>query len=132
MIWLLAISCGYKNLAPGASVEGSPEQAETLSALWTAEMAYDAAFDAWVPTAPHPVPPEQVDGTPHPWGMPDDFNTIGWAPAGDLTGSYWIDVNDDGSGGTIHSVDWVKGARVHCTQDFTHVVRQDPATCVVH
>lgn len=129
---LLGVSCGPKNLPSGTETAGGEQQLDAVALFWTCELGYQAAFDEFVPTAPNPVPPEQVDGTAHAWGTPADFETLSCAPDGDVTGSYWIDVHADGSGGTIHSVDWVRGARVHCTQGFTTEVRKDPVTCVIH
>ena len=131
MLLLLTLSCGYKNLSAGTTVEGGAEQLANMKALRTAELAYDAAFDAWVAAAPNPIPPEDVDGTRHTWTMPDDFSTLGWAPDGDVTGSYWIELLPDNQGWTIHSVDWVKDARVHCELTFNAGTGVEPTTCVI-
>lgn len=117
MLLILTLSCSYKNLTPGTSVEGSQAQLVNMRALITAERAYDAAFDQWIATEPNPVQPVQVDGTRHSWGRPDDFDTLGWAPDGDVTGSYWITVSDEGF--EVNSVDWHNDARVHCTRAYT-------------
>jgi hypothetical protein len=126
MVWLLllTLSCGYKNLAPGASVEGSPAQLANMRAMVTAEKAYDAEFDEWVACEPTPVPPELVDGTQRAWPRGTAFDQLGWMPDGLVRGSYWVTVSDQGF--QVNSVDWYKDARVFCTRAFTNDGGMDP------
>jgi len=68
-----------------------------VDGLRTAQRAYDAAFDAYV-EIPTPVPrpiselgPEAVD-----WPWETGFDTLGWAPDGQVRGTYWVTTTPDG------------------------------------
>jgi hypothetical protein len=130
-VWiLLSVACGPKH-PPGSPAQGSPAQLAHSQGLMNAELGYDAAFDAWVATEPHPVPPTQVNGTPRPWASPDDFAALGWSPDIAVSGSYWVSVSDRGF--QVNTVDWVQGVRVHCIQSHSmDTGPEDVPTCVIH
>ncbi len=78
------------------------EVPSNVDGIKTAELAYDAAFDEFVPTAPHPRRVQELTGDAVPWRNPTDFNTLGWSSDGDVRGTYWVDVPPDGSDFTVH------------------------------
>ncbi len=72
-----------------------------VDGLKTAELAYDAAFDEFVPVRAHPRRPEHLGKEPVPWHGNPDFEMLGWAPDGDVRGTYWVEVSPDGSDFTV-------------------------------
>ena len=81
-----------------------------VDGIKTAEMAYDAAFDMYleIPTAV-PVDPMMVGRMPHDWPSGTPFDDLGWAPYGQLRGTYWVELSPDGSDFTVHGVCDVDG-----------------------
>ena len=66
-----------------------------VDGIKTAQMAHDAAFDTFVAVpVPVPRPVSDVDGEKLPWPTGSDFDTLGWAPDGPVSGTYWVEVVD--------------------------------------
>ena len=65
-----------------------------VSGIKTAQVGYDAAFDEFVP-CPDATPRElwMLDGNPYPWMGDDCWWDLGWAPDGDVRGTYWVEVS---------------------------------------
>ena len=72
-----------------------------VDGLKTAEMGYHAAFDEYVAVEPHPRRPEFLGKESAPWRGNKDFDELGWAPDGDVRGTYWVEVSPDGSDFTV-------------------------------
>lgn len=59
-------------------------------------LAYEAAFDVLpesIPPTPRSV--EQLDMSAVPWGWPEAFEELGWAPDGEVRGTYWVEIDGD-------------------------------------
>ena len=64
------------------------EVPSNVDGIKTAEVAYEAAFDAYLDAA---AKPGSLSKTPVPWTVTGDgFSTIGWKPDGDIRGSYEV------------------------------------------
>ncbi|NOY26779.1 MAG: type II secretion system protein [Oligoflexia bacterium] len=59
-----------------------------VDGIKTAELAYDAAFDAFVVS---PDKPGSVSKKQQTWPTGTNYDTLGWAPDGKVRGSYQID-----------------------------------------
>jgi type IV pilus assembly protein PilA len=68
-----------------------------VDGIKTAEMGYEAAFDTFLPAADHPGA-GAVNKTQQAWsGGNTQFQTLGWAPDGDVRGSYNVVTTTTGS-----------------------------------
>jgi len=69
-----------------------------VEGIKTAQMGYDAAFDAFVSTGdPHPRPVRALGKNATSWrGGNAGFQTLGWMPDGDVRGTYWVTTTYDG------------------------------------
>ena len=63
-----------------------------VDGIKTAELAYEASFDQFVDTlADDGMRPEGDFGKEQrPWDNPEGFDTLGWAPDGDVRGVYGV------------------------------------------
>ncbi len=69
------------------------EVPENVEGLRTAERAYDAAFDEFVPCGVWPRALEELDRSAVGWDAPPDcYQRLGWVPDGDVRGTYRVDV----------------------------------------
>ena len=61
-----------------------------IDGIKTAEIAYDAAYDAYIyQSIPHP---SSLPGkAQRPWTTGSNFDTLGWSPDGEVRGSYFIE-----------------------------------------
>jgi hypothetical protein len=91
-----------QNTVPQAS-----ECARNVSGIRTAQIAYDAAFDKYVPVTktPNRVPDRNAVS----WPSGTNFDTLGWGPDGKVRGVYWVDVKPDGTDFTAHGLCDVDG-----------------------
>jgi hypothetical protein len=81
-----------------------------VDGIKTAEIAYWAAFDRYVPiTEPAPVPAWQVGREPHAWPSGTRFEALGWEPYGMVRATYWVEVGADGEDFTVYGVCDVDG-----------------------
>lgn len=78
------------------------ELEENLNEIYTAELAYDAAFDEFVPAEPAPRPLNALTAEPIPWVGSTGFNTLGIRPDGLVRGTWWVEVSPDGSSFTVY------------------------------
>ncbi len=73
-------------------------------------IAYEAINDTYL-AVPEPVPLDTVmigeQLVPWPSGTP--FDELGWMPDGDVRGTYWVEVSDDGLDFTVHGMCDVDG-----------------------
>ncbi len=64
-----------------------------VDGIKTAELAYDAAFDSFIPVSvPAPRPITELDGLPVSWVSSTPFDDLGWGPDGQVRGIYWVEV----------------------------------------
>ncbi|MDP2307652.1 MAG: prepilin-type N-terminal cleavage/methylation domain-containing protein [Pseudomonadota bacterium] len=68
-----------------------------VDGIKTAEIAYDAAFDGFIPAT---VYPGAIGKAQTPWVVADSggFGTIGWAPDGAVRGQYLVALQDNSVG----------------------------------
>ena len=81
------------------------EVPSNVDGIKTAQLAYDAAFDEFVPAGPHPVRPEELDENPRSWSREEGFDTLGWGPDGDVRGTYMVEVERGGRDFVVHG--WI-------------------------
>ena len=100
-----------------------------ISGLKTAEMAYAAAFDEFVDcTVPTPRPVEALDDELYAWGQQRCFDELGWMPDGDVRGTYWIDVNAEGTDFTVHGMADLDEDGVPCHYTATRSINATAVT----
>ena len=63
------------------------EVPSNVDGIKTAELAYEASFDAFVSTGDQPG---TVSKAQQPWPASTSFDTLGWGPDGDVRGSYMV------------------------------------------
>ena len=81
------------------------EVPDYVDGIKTAELAYDAAFDEFVPVPdPVPRPIAALDRSQESWVYETAFDTLGWAPDGMVRGTYWVEVLDDGMDYRVHGM----------------------------
>ena len=67
-----------------------------VDGIKTAEMGYEAAFDTFISAAANPSAPSGK--APTAWPASTAFQQLGWAPDGEVRGSYSVAVTAAGSG----------------------------------
>ncbi len=89
------------------------EVPSNLSGIRTAEVAYDAAFDAFLPIgAPTPVSEEGLDCDVRQWPFDTEFTELGFEPGGlpgvrsgdGIRGTYWVEVVEGGQDFIAHGL----------------------------
>ena len=100
-----------------------------MMGIKTAELAFDAAFDIFVPTEVSPRVRGMLTPDPVPWvstpgpalkefpRMNAEFDTLGWAPDGHVRGIYWVEVADPATGVydfTVHGMADIDGDGEPC------------------
>ncbi len=104
---ILTIGCdkvGDLNITLNANSAGDAECANYLKGIKTAQIAYDAAFDDYIECDSWP------DDTPgkslREWPTGSNFDTLGWAPDGDVRGSYSVETEStDFTARCVHDAD---------------------------
>ena len=69
-----------------------------VDGIKTSEMGYEAAFDTFISAAANPASPSGK--APQAWTPTSPFQQLGWAPDGEVRGSYTVTVTAAGSGGS--------------------------------
>lgn len=93
---------GPKDLKHGVRpLQPKMELEENINGIYTAEMAYEAAFDEFVAVEPAPRRLDQLSAEPLPWPGSEGFNQLGWRPDGPVRGTWWVEVTPDGSSFTV-------------------------------
>ena len=64
------------------------EVPSNVDGIKTAQMGYDAAFDVFIEAAWHPS--ASVGKTMKTWTSGSEFDTLGWAPDGQVRGAYMV------------------------------------------
>jgi len=95
---VMTLFCGAAIIIPTVVPQTYPpshsECASNVDGIYTAEIGYDAAFDSFVAvTTPVPVELARIDGSLRTWPGGTAFDTLGWAPDGEVGGTYWVIVN---------------------------------------
>jgi len=91
-----------------------------VDGIKTAELAYDAAFDAFIEVPdPHPRDLGWLDSTPASWSSGTNFDTLGWAPDGMVRGAYWVELVDGGTDFIVYGVSDVDGDGLAATYTAT-------------
>ncbi len=95
-----------------ASVEAQRAEVPSyVDGIKTAELAYDAAFDGFVPASSRAAAEREISGgagkEPRPWVDEAGFLAMGWRPDGAVRGAYWVEVQ--GSDYTVHGICDVDG-----------------------
>ncbi len=100
-----------------------------VDGIKTAELAYDASFDAYVatPQAPRPAGSEGKDAVP--WEGSPEWTTLNWMPDGLVRGVYWVTVAPDGVDFVVHGACDVDGdgVEVHYTATAEKNATIDPS-----
>ena len=81
------------------------EVPSNVNAIKTAQLAYDAAFDEFIPTSTRPRSIEMLDGEQHSWSSGSGFDTLGWSPDGNVRGTYKVEVAPGGRDFIVHG--WI-------------------------
>jgi len=78
---------------------------KNLQGIAVAERAYHAEHDSFLAVNPWPRTVESLSQEAVRWrtkdGGSEGFDTIGWAPEGDLRSTYWVELSEDGSSFTV-------------------------------
>ncbi|GDX80883.1 hypothetical protein LBMAG42_26940 [Deltaproteobacteria bacterium] len=88
-----------------------------VDGIKTAELAYDAAFDEFVPAGSEDEARRAVSKTPHEWRRDSAWDRLGWMPDGPLRGGYWVEVH--GGDFTVHGICDVDGDGVYAEYTAT-------------
>jgi hypothetical protein len=86
------------------------EVPSNVDGIKTAQIAYDAAFDRFL-AIPEPVPldPVMIGTMAVDWPSGTPFDELGWEPFGQVRGTYWVEVDADGTDFTVHGLCDVDG-----------------------
>jgi len=83
------------------------ELPSNLDGVFTAELAYDAAFDEILacgsPTRARAIIAASPKA-PRPWEGGDCWERLGWAPDGQVRGAYWVEVSADNRSFTVWAI----------------------------
>jgi hypothetical protein len=82
--------------------ETERQTAANVDGIRTAELAYEAAFDVFLPTGVWPRPVAELTPEAVPWPEGSDFDRLGWEPDGAVRGTFQVTVSQDGGDFTIH------------------------------
>lgn len=108
------------------------EVPQNMDGIRIAEIAYDAAFDTFLPAGPRPVEAWEVGRAPRDWTSDEGFTALGWMPMGQVRGTYWVEVAPDGRDFTVYGVCDVDGdgdpATYMATRDLAASLQTDPNT----
>lgn len=98
-----------------------------VKGIKTAELAYDAKYDGFIPAG---RPPSRGDlGTEaHAWPGGSDWDTLLWFPDGEVRGAYWVEVSDDGDDFIVHGVCDVDGDGVFAEYTATSSLKATQVT----
>ena len=83
------------------------EVPSNVDAILTAELAYDAAFDSFVPCGSEEEARVALSKNARPWEGGECWEKLGWRPDGMVRGGYWVEVNENVV--TIHGICDVDG-----------------------
>ncbi|HJN72852.1 MAG TPA: hypothetical protein QGF58_02860 [Myxococcota bacterium] len=76
-----------------------------IAGLMTAELAFDAAFDEWVfCPEPFPRPIEALGRDAVEWPAGSCYDELGWAPDGQVRGTYWVEERQEDWGFVVHGM----------------------------
>lgn len=92
------------------------ELAGNVDGIKTAELMYDAMNDGFVAVG-HPPGRSEIGADPRTWLGGADWQTLGWAPDGDVRGAYWVEVS--GYDFVVHGVSDVDGDGVRAEYTAT-------------
>ena len=81
------------------------EVPSNINGIKTAQLAHDAAFDAFVPAGVWPRAVELLDEQPQPWSPGSAYEALGWAPDGQVRGTYQVEVLPGGRDFIVHG--WI-------------------------
>lgn len=81
------------------------EVPSNVEGIKIALLAYEAAFGSFVeqPT-PHPRAVSDLTEAPVPWVQGSNFDSLGWEPFEDVRGTYWVEVQANGSDFVVHGL----------------------------
>ncbi len=80
-----------------------------VDGIKTAQRAYEAAYDGFIPVGSEAEARRSLTKAPHPWIGGGDWETIDWQPVGDIRGGYWVTVDPNGRDYTVHGLCDVDG-----------------------
>ncbi|MDP2309420.1 MAG: hypothetical protein Q8P18_25590 [Pseudomonadota bacterium] len=83
-----------------------------VNGLATAQLAYDAAFDTFVPASSREEAEAELRAggqEPRMWKGGGAWGTIGWQPDGPVRGAYWVEVDSEEGDFTAHGLCDVDG-----------------------
>ncbi len=90
------------------------ELPSNVDAIRTAVLAYHAEHGVYptVPAAPRPL--SEMDGEAVEWTGGPEWESIGWAPDGEVRGVYWVEVSEDGASFTVYGAADLDGDGIEC------------------
>jgi type II secretory pathway pseudopilin PulG len=91
-----------------------------MDGIRTAELAYDAAFDEFVPVGSREEAEQELRSggkEQRSWRGGAAWEKLGWRPDGMIRGAYWVEVAPDGKAFTVHGLCDVDGDREYA--EFT-------------
>ncbi len=84
-----------------------------VDGLKTAQLAYDAAFDTYVPVGSREQAEQELwssgGKSQRPWEGDAAWEKLGWRPDGMIRGAYWVEVDADNRDFTVHGLCDVDG-----------------------
>ncbi len=76
-----------------------------VAGIRVAELAYEATFDTFLAVRdPVPLDPLMLGDRTVDWPSGTAFDELGWAPDGNVRGTYWVEVSADGQDFTVHGL----------------------------
>ena len=98
-----------------------------VESIVTAELAYGAVHDVWLPVGSEPDARGSVSKQLRPFRTDEAWTTLGWSPEGDIRGAYWVVVTP--AGFEVHGVcdvdgdgvlaEYVAGSDAHAARAIT-------------
>ena len=83
------------------------EVPSNVAGIKTAELAYDAAFDGFIPAGNEFEARREIGKAQREWNSDAGWEKLGWSPDGKVRGAYWVEVH--GNDFTVHGICDVDG-----------------------
>ncbi len=75
-----------------------------IMGIKTAQLAFDAAYDRFVPCGSRALATKDASRGLHHWQGGSGWSELGWRPDGEVRAGYWVEVSPDGADFEVHAL----------------------------